>query len=227
MVANLFIVYKGEICRFMTDFVQKRCSMPHKTYISYRYRDAIDLRDCILKKLGAFALCYRGERGDSPEMMDSRTEAIRDKVASMIDDAAVMVVIVSRHMLMSRWMEWEIAYALGSRLLGGREGRVHGIVCVVKKDDDFMFSREFGTFSYDKYAWAKYNGDWANGKLFDSVKYNRNNRVTWSPDLSPHYIDVVTEEEFLSQPAKYIDEAYNKSRRLGYYRIFAQGTYEF
>ena len=201
--------------------------MPHKTYISYRYRDALDLRDCILKRLGAFALCYRGERGDSPDMMDSRAEAIRDRIAGMIDEAEVMVVIVSRNMLMNRWMEWEIAYALGSPLADGREGRACGIVCVVKKDDDFMFSREFGAFSYDKYAWAKYNGDWSNGKLFDLLGYNSNNRLTWSADLSKHYIDVVSEEEFLSKPAKYIEDAYVKSQRLGYYRIFTQGTCEF
>ncbi|MDE5601292.1 MAG: TIR domain-containing protein [Clostridia bacterium] len=196
--------------------------MPHKTYISYKYNDALDLRDCIIKRLGAFALCYRGERGDSPELMDAKTEAICNKVADMIDEAAVMVVIVSRNMLQSRWMEWEIAYALRDKAPYGKVPQVHGIVCVVKKDDNYMSNSDFGYFSYDRYAWAKYNGDWARGKLFDMINYNRNNRIAWDYGLSPNYIDIVEEDEFLLHPSKYIDEAYNKSRRTDCYRIFTQ-----
>ncbi|MDE6060444.1 MAG: TIR domain-containing protein [Clostridia bacterium] len=193
--------------------------MPHKTYISYKYNEALDLRDCILKKLGIFAICYRGERSDSPELTDSKTDAICNKVEDMIDDAEVMVVIVSRNMLQSRWMEWEIFCALNK---SSYTSHIHGIVCVVKKDDNYMSNSDLGYFSYDRYAWAKYNGDWANGKLFDLIKYNRNNRMVWDYDLSPNYIDIVEEEEFLRQPSKYIEEAYNKSRRADCYRIFVR-----
>ncbi|MDE7372703.1 MAG: TIR domain-containing protein [Clostridia bacterium] len=185
--------------------------MAHKTFISYKHSEAQDLRDCIIRRLGRDAVYYRGEISDSPDLPDFRTGTIRRNLADMIYDTSVMVVIVSPQMLKSRWMEWEIKCALQNQSRDGRASHVNGIVCVVQKDYRYN--------SFDPYSWAKYCGDWASWKLFDIIRHNRNNKSIWNPNLSSHYIDIVTEDEFLKQPLKYIDDAYNKSQKLSYYEI--------
>ena len=53
-------------------------------------------------------------------MSDLKTNTIRQKLADMIYDTTVMIVIVSPNMTQSSWMEWEIKYALREQNRNGR-----------------------------------------------------------------------------------------------------------
>jgi len=47
--------------------------MARKTFISYKYSEAQDLRDTILEALGDDATYYTGETVDSPDLTDTTT----------------------------------------------------------------------------------------------------------------------------------------------------------
>ena len=52
--------------------------MARKTFISYKYSEAKDLRDKIVESLGEDAKYYQGETSDSPDDMSDRiTEYIK------------------------------------------------------------------------------------------------------------------------------------------------------
>lgn len=194
--------------------------MAHKTFISYKYSEAQDLRNKIINKLGDDATYYRGETSDSPDLTDRTTETIRKNLSDMIYDTSVMIVIISPNMMQSKWMEWEIKYSLREQTRNGRTSHVNGVICVVQKQksiDNYLYSN-------DAYAWAKFNGSWSPWKLFDVVNKNRNNKIiNKSNNLSSNYIDIVTEDDFLRNPFKYIDDAYNKSQNSDCYNISKQG----
>lgn len=200
--------------------------MAHKTFISYKYSEATSLRDAIIKKLGSDATYYQGETSSSPDMSDYKTSTIRQKLADMIYDTTVMVVVVSPNMTQSSWMEWEIKYALREQSRNGRTSHSNGLVCVIQKD---AFRAIFGL---DAYSWAKTtDGRWLASKFFDVLVKNMGNKKSWmeSPipstnkalydSLSASYIDIVTEDDFLKAPSYYIDKAFDKSENLGSYNI--------
>lgn len=194
--------------------------MAHKTFISYKYSEAQDLRNDIINKLGADATYYRGETSNSPDLTDRTTETIRKNLSDMIYDTSVMIVIISPNMLQSKWMEWEIKYALREQSRNGRTSHANGVICVVQKQKNSFYN----FYSYDAYAWAKYNGTWSPWKLFDVIKNNQNNKKSYAFNSLPsNYIDIVTEDTFLKNPFKYIDEAYNKSQNSDCYNISKQG----
>ena len=190
--------------------------MAHKTFISYKYRDVVEnkerdnLRDRIINKLGDDAKYYLGENSSSPYLGDLKTETIKRKLSDMIYRTSVMIVILSPNIKQSDWMEWEIKYALREQTRQDRKSYPNGIIAVVKKQD----------YTYYGYSWMKkYNGDWDESYLFPVLKNNRNNRTSYSSTLSRNYIDIVTEEEFMINPSKYIEEAFNKSQNIEYYDI--------
>jgi len=200
--------------------------MAHKTFISYKYSEATSLRDAIIKKLGSDATYYQGETSNSPDMSDLKTNTIRQKLADMIYDTTVMIVIVSPNMTQSSWMEWEIKYALREQNRNGRTSHSNGLVCVVQKN---AFYEAFGL---DQYSWAKLSsGRWSASIFFDILVKNMGNKKSWvdSPipstnkalydSLSDSYIDIVTEDAFLKAPSYYIDKAFEKSENLGSYNI--------
>lgn len=51
--------------------------MAHKTFISYKYSEATELRDTIIEALGEDAKYYCGEMSDSPDLTDTTTENIK------------------------------------------------------------------------------------------------------------------------------------------------------
>lgn len=72
--------------------------MAHKTFISYKYSEARDLRDRIIEALGDDATYYKGETSDSPDLTDSSTENIKRVLRDMMYDTSVTIVIISPHM---------------------------------------------------------------------------------------------------------------------------------
>lgn len=51
--------------------------MAHKTFISYKYSEAQELRDRIIEAMGDDASYYQGETSDSPDLTDTSTENIK------------------------------------------------------------------------------------------------------------------------------------------------------
>lgn len=201
--------------------------MAHKTFISYKYSESQDLRDKIIKKLGTDATFYKGETSKSPNLTDYTTNTIRKNLADMIYDTTVMIVIISPNMKQSEWMEWEIKYALREQTRNGRTSHADGVVCVVQKNELY---KQLGL---NPYSWAKsYGGDWDSSKLFNIINQNRNNKKSWYAseltniteynNLSKHYVDIVTEEEFLTYPNYYLNAAFEKSQNLGSYDLAKQ-----
>jgi len=201
--------------------------MAHKTFISYKYSESQDLRDKIIEKLGTDATYYKGETSDSPNLTDYKTTTIRKNFSDMIYDTTVMIVIVSPNMKQSEWMEWEIKYALRDQSRNGRTSHADGVICVVKKNEFYA------SLGLNPYSWAKsYGGDWDTSKLFNIINQNRNNKKSWADsdltnmtdynNLSKHYVDIVTEEEFLKYPNYYINNAFDKSQNLGSYNLAKQ-----
>ena len=51
--------------------------MAHKTFISYKYSEATELRDRIIEALGDDSTYYKGETSESPDLTDTSTENIK------------------------------------------------------------------------------------------------------------------------------------------------------
>ena len=189
--------------------------MARKTFISYKYSESRELRDKIINRLGSDATYYKGENGYSKDMSSYTYLTIKEYLKKMIYDTSVTIVILSPNMKTSEWIEWEIEYSLKAISRNDRTSNTNGIVCVVKKDP------------YFGYSWLKdYYGNWKTSNLFPIIKENRNNAkdtlINAYLGFSQNYIDIITEEEFLRCPQKYIEEAYEKSRNISRYNIIKQ-----
>ncbi len=65
--------------------------MAHKTFISYKYSEAQDLRDDILEALGDDASFYQGETSDSPDLTDKLTETIKKNLTDMMYNTSAQI----------------------------------------------------------------------------------------------------------------------------------------
>lgn len=195
--------------------------MARKTFISYKYSDVVErknnnLRDRIISKLGDDSKFYRGEDGYSKDLSSFSAYYIKEKLKKMIRDTSVTIVILSPNMKFSQWMNWELSYSLSEITREGRISHSNGVIAVVQK-------QEYG-FG-DGYEWFRnWNGDWNLNLTFEVIRMNRNNKKLYAPlDFSLNYIDITTEDKFLKDPNKYIEEAYKKSLNKEYYNIRKQG----
>lgn len=107
--------------------------MAHKTFISYKYSEAQNLRDRIIKALGEDALYYQGETSDSPDLTDTTTENIKKNLADMMYNTSVLIVIISPNMKKSEWIDWEIEYCLKEITRKDRTSHTNGVVGVIMK----------------------------------------------------------------------------------------------
>ena len=190
--------------------------MSHKTFISYKYSEARNLRNSIIDALGDHAIYYQGETSTSPDLSDTSTENIKKNLTDMMYDTSVTIVIISPNMKNSNWIDWEIEYSLKNITRKGRTSHTNGVVGVIMKFNG-------------GYSWLKTtstNGDGCTSSSYDESKvYSiiNNNRFNQNPKkyscdtcktvnaLTGSYIAYVEEETFLSDPQKYIDNAYDKS----------------
>ena len=182
--------------------------MAHKTFISYKYSESRWLRDDIIDVLGDDATYYKGENADSKDMTDDKEETIKATLADMMYDTSVTIVILSPNMKRSDWIEWEIQYCLKKIKRKNRTSQRNGLVGVIKKVN--------GDYSWLKYETENGGVNYHTEKLPEIINKNRsdpeikdsNGLWDW---LNGSYIAFVEEEEFLNNPQKYIDNAYDKS----------------
>lgn len=198
--------------------------MARKTFISYKYSEAKELRDRIVESLGDDAKYYRGETSKSPNMSDQTTEYIKNKLKDMIYSTSVTVIIISPNIKLSNWIEWEIEYSLKQIKRGDRTSSTNGVLGVVMKyNDDYSWIRPKITNSDGHTAILT-----KNEYLYDIIISNRFNQepqeytcdICKNVDfLTGSYISLVNEEDFLADPNKYIDNAYDKSKKTKNYNI--------
>ena len=109
--------------------------MAHRTFISYKYSEAQDLRDRIIKALGKDADYYMGETSESPDLTDTSTVNIKKNLTDMMHGTSVTIVIISPHMRESKWIDWEIEYCLRKYKRNNRTSQTNGVVGVIMKVD--------------------------------------------------------------------------------------------
>ena len=135
----------------------------------------------------------------------------------MIRDTSVTILILSPNMKLSQWMNWELSYSLSEITRNGRTAHSNGVIAVVQKRETYGFG--------SGYDWFKnWYGDWDMNKAFELVRANQGNKKLYAPNsFSSNYIDIVSEDKFLRDPNKYIEEAYEKSQYINYYNVRKQG----
>lgn len=190
--------------------------MAHKTFISYKYSEAQDLRDRIIESLGKDASYYKGETSDSPDLTDTSTENIKKNLKDMMFDTSVTIVIISPNMKESKWIDWEIEYCLKNITRKDRTSHTNGVVGVIMKVDGKYDWFKYSTTNSDNCSVSSYY----DFKTFDIINKNRYNQdpKKYSCDkckcvnaLTGSYIAFVEEDDFLGNPIKYINNAYDKS----------------
>lgn len=190
--------------------------MAHKTFISYKWSEAQDLRDDIITALGEDATYYKGETSESPDLTDTSTENIKKNLKDMMYDTSVTIVILSPNMKESKWIDWEIEYCLKDITRKDRTSHTNGVVAVIMKvDNSYEWFKKSGTNCHGS-STVSYELD----KVFDIISQNHFNSSPeqWHCDkcktydwLNGSYITFVEEETFLDDPEKYINNAYDKS----------------
>ncbi|MGL4982192.1 MAG: TIR domain-containing protein [Treponemataceae bacterium] len=190
--------------------------MANKTFISYKYSEAQQLRDAIIEKLGGAATYYKGETSDSPNMGDSAIDTIKKNLTDMMHDTSVTIVIISPNMKDSKWIDWEIEYCLKKISRKGRTSRTNGIVGVIMKYNggyDWFITHLINCHGRSV---VKYKNEYLYPIIYNN--HFNSNPPQWHCSkcktydyLNGSYIEYVEEFSFLLNPQEYIDNAFNKS----------------
>lgn len=198
--------------------------MARKTFISYKYSEAQPLRDDIIEELGDDAQYYQGETSDSPDLTDTTTENIKKNLRDMIYGTSVTIVIVSPNMTKSKWIDWEIEYSLKETTRNDRTSRTNGVVGVIMKYNGGYGWIEKSEKGEDGCSYRVIDDD----KLYSIISKNRFNlkNPKYSCDkcktvnrLTGSYISLVNEDDFLKDPNKYIENAFDKSEEIDNFNI--------
>ncbi|GGJ13611.1 TIR domain-containing protein [Paenibacillus hunanensis] len=198
--------------------------MARKTFISYKYSEAKITRDRIIDALGDDARFYTGETSASPNLTDKKTDTIKNHLKEMIFNTSVTIVVISPNIKLSKWMDWELEYSLKNTTREDRTSSSNGIIGVIQE------------INGDTNWISKYvnNPDGCRSRyldtklMYDIINENRFNCKTPKfvcaqcktiNDLEGSYISLIDEKKFLYEPAKYIENAYNKSKRINDFNI--------
>ena len=190
--------------------------MTHKTFISYKYSEAQDLRDAIIDAMGDDASYYQGETSESPDLTDTSTENIKKHLRDMMFDTSVTIVLITPHMKESKWIDWELEYCLKKIPRKNRTSQRNGIVGVIMKVN--------GGYDWFRYMVTKEDGhqltEYKEELVCPIISNNRRNQnpVVYHCEkcqsidcLTGSYISFVDEETFLADIDTYIDNAFAKS----------------
>jgi len=198
--------------------------MAKKTFISYKYHEARDLRNKIIEKLGDDAKYYRGETSISPNLSDATTDRIKEHLKNMIFSTSVTIVIISPRMKESKWIDWEIEYSLHNYKRGDITSGSNGIVGVIMNingSSDWIKIHSINTHGV-------YKVQFRNEYLYPIISenhYNSNPPLKHCDDCNTYdsingsFITMVDEDEFLRYPSYYINNAYDKSKQLYNYKL--------
>ncbi len=196
--------------------------MARKTFISYKYSEAQELRNAIIDALGDDANYYRGETSESADLTDTSTENIKKILTDMMYHTSVLIVIISPNIKSSKWIDWEIEYCLKEISRENRTSKTNGVVAIIQKVN--------GGYGWFKNNMLKPDGcssiEYNNKLVYDIINNNRYNQtpVAYSCDncktfnaLTGSYISYVEQDIFLSDPNRYIENAFEKSENINGY----------
>ncbi|MCP1186037.1 TIR domain-containing protein [Paenibacillus sp. 1781tsa1] len=198
--------------------------MAYKTFISYKYSEAKELRDRIVGALKDDARYYQGETSESPDMSDRTTEYIKEKLKDMIYSTSVTIVVISPNIRKSNWIDWEIEYSLEQIKRGDKTSGTNGVLGIVMKYNGGYEWLRTSITNQDGHTSTQTN----NSYLYNIII---NNRLNQEPkeyfcemcktvdSLQGSYLSLVDEEAFLKNPNRYIENAYDKSKKLNHYKI--------
>lgn len=192
--------------------------MSHKTFISYKYDEARSYRDDVIDALGEDGRYYRGETAESPNISSLTVDSIKRRLAAMIYSTTVTIVLISPNMKKSSWMEWEIAYSLRCTARQEKHSSANGLIGVVIPVNG----------GYSWFIERRQNEDGCNVVSYphekehvpELITRNRRNRRSCEyacsrcrtiDVLDGSYISYVTLEDFVTNPFRFIDNAYAKS----------------
>lgn len=201
--------------------------MARKTFVSYKYSEAQDLRDAILEALGDDATFYQGETSDSPNMTDTSTENIKNNLTDMMFHTSVTIVIISPAIKQSKWIDWEIEYCLKEISREGRTSQTNGVVGVIQKVNgncDWLIEH---TTNAHGSAVIKYRQEYLypimNKNMFNSTPANVHCDTCKTFDfMNGSFITLVEEDSFISNHKKYIENAFEKSENADGYELTKQ-----
>ena len=201
--------------------------MARKTFISYKYSEAQNLRDSILEALGDDAQFYQGETSDSPDMTDQSTDYIRNELKDMIYSTSVTIVIISPNMTQSKWIDWEIEYSLKQIKRGDTTSSTNGVVGVVMKYNGGYSWLRPSSVNSDGHSSISTKDEYLYN-IISKNRFNQNPAVYFCEkcktfdQLEGSYISLVNEDDFLKNSNRYIENAYEKSKRTSDYQLVRQ-----
>lgn len=198
--------------------------MARKTFISYKFSEASEVRDRIVEAMGQDAIYYQGETSESPDLTDCKTSTIKRNLSDMIFNTSVTIVVISPEMNKSKWIDWEISYSLRQSTRDETTSHTNGIVGVVMKVDggyDWFIHNSTNCHNqpiiwYD----SRYEYEIITKNRYNSQppKWHCKNCHTYDRNYGS-YISYVKEDVFLKDPSQYIEIAYNKSKQTANYEI--------
>lgn len=194
--------------------------MAHKTFISYKYSEARQLRDDIIDALGEDAMYYNGENGFSDDMSSCEADTIKKYLADMMFDTGVTIVILSPHMNESKWIPWEIEYCLKHETRKDRTSHTNGVVGVIMKvNGSYDWLNSYGTNCHGS-STTSYNSELIPNIIFNNHFNSKPPKIhcslckTYDSEYGS-YIEFVDEDTFLANPSTFINRAYDKSENDG------------
>lgn len=84
--------------------------------------------------MGSDATYYRGETATSPDLTSFKVDTIKNNLKNMIYNTSVLILVISPHMNQSKWISWELEYALKEQKRGNMYSHSNGIIGVVKNE---------------------------------------------------------------------------------------------
>ena len=198
--------------------------MARKTFISYKYSEARNVRDKIIENMGDDASYYQGETSDSPDLTDLKTDSIKSVLRDMMFNTSVTIVIISPNMKQSNWIDWEISYTLKEISREGRTSKTNGILGVIM---EIQGSTNWFVGNYtgaDGCTFRRFRND----LLYDIINKNRFNEIPkrYSCEqcqtingMTGNYLSFVDESTFLGNSDYYIENAFTKSENIDSYEI--------
>lgn len=188
--------------------------MGRNVFVSYKFSDAFTTREKIRNKLGNEGHSYNGERGFVA--LEKADSTIKEYLKEMIFRTSVTVVVISPMVKYSNWVDWEIRYSLRQPSRDGTTSLRNGIVCVIKNQKD--------VYGYENVKWAQnssgdYRRDIFPEAIVDNLAFtfpNYRDYLYGSATNKKDYCVVVSESTFMSDPSKYIEEAYRRAHDSSY-----------
>lgn len=188
--------------------------MGRNVFVSYKFSDAVNTREKIRNKLGNEGHYYNGEKGFVA--LEKAGSTIKEYLKEMIFSTSVTVVVISPMVKYSNWVDWEIRYSLRQPSRDGTTSFRNGIVCVIQNQKDF--------YGFENVKWAQNSNGYYRRDIFPEAIVdnlacsfpNYRDYLCGSLTIKKDYCVVVSESTFMSDPSKYIEEAYRRAHDSSY-----------